>query len=53
MARRLIVRGKIRDPRHVRYAWRHWPEVSLFNGEGLPAVPFRTDQRKGVTADVR
>ena len=49
----LLVRGEVRDPRHVRYAWRHWPQISLFNGDGLPAVPFRTDDRPGVTRDAR
>lgn len=29
------------DPRFVRYGWRGWTEVSLFNHEGLPASPFR------------
>lgn len=49
----VVVRGEVRDPSHVRYAWRHWPKISLFNDEGLPAVPFRTDDRKGVTAGAR
>ena len=40
-------------PRHVRYAFRHWPTCNLFNQDGLPASPFRTDTRKGVTADAR
>ena len=30
-------------PLHVRYAWRNHLEVNLANGEGLPAIPFRTD----------
>lgn len=30
-------------PVAVRYAWRNAPVAGLFNGEGLPAVPFRTD----------
>jgi sialate O-acetylesterase len=30
-------------PRAVRYAWADYPAVNLFNGAGLPAVPFRTD----------
>jgi sialate O-acetylesterase len=30
-------------PRAVRYAWVDYPEVNLYNGAGLPAVPFRTD----------
>ncbi|MBE6904182.1 MAG: hypothetical protein E7480_06200 [Ruminococcaceae bacterium] len=25
----------------IRYAWTSWPSVSLFNGNGLPAEPFR------------
>jgi sialate O-acetylesterase len=28
-------------PRSVRYAWADNPEVSLYNGQGLPASPFR------------
>jgi sialate O-acetylesterase len=31
------------SPAAVRYAWDDDPEVSLFNAEGLPASPFRTD----------
>ena len=27
----------------VRYAWADNPECNLYNSEGLPAVPFRTD----------
>ena len=30
-------------PVAVRYAWGDNPEVSLYNVEGLPASPFRTD----------
>ena len=45
--------GSITEPRHVRYAFCHWPSCNLFNREGLPASPFRTDARKGVTADAR
>ena len=37
-------------PAHVRYAWADNPAVNLVNAEGLPAVPFRTDDRKGLTA---
>lgn len=49
----VVVEGSMAAPRHVRYAFRHWPQISLFNREGLPASPFRTDTRKGVTADAR
>ncbi len=43
---RVIVKGKgIRKPAAVRYAWADNPEgANLYNREGLPAAPFRTDQ---------
>jgi sialate O-acetylesterase len=31
------------NPTQVRYAWQSNPAATLFNGAGLPAVPFRTD----------
>lgn len=34
---------QVKNPVAVRYAWADNPEVSLYNREGLPAVPFRTD----------
>jgi sialate O-acetylesterase len=40
---------KIAKPVSVRYAWKNSPKVNLFNKEGLPAVPFRTDKWKGIT----
>ena len=30
-------------PVAVRYGWSNNPPVSLYNKEGLPASPFRTD----------
>lgn len=30
-------------PVAVRYAWQDNPEITLYNGAGLPAAPFRTD----------
>jgi sialate O-acetylesterase len=35
---------EVNAPRFVRYAWQANPRATLFNGAGLPAVPFRTDQ---------
>lgn len=32
------------NPMFVRYAWLGNPEFSLYNQEGLPASPFRTDE---------
>lgn len=38
---------QIKDPVAVRYAWANNPEgCNLYNKEGLPAVPFRTDRPK-------
>ena len=34
---------KITKPTDIRYAWAMVPDANLFNHEGLPAVPFRTD----------
>jgi len=31
------------NPVAVRYAWEPFPDCNLFNSEGLPASPFRTD----------
>jgi sialate O-acetylesterase len=31
------------EPVAARYAWQSYPTATLYNGAGLPAVPFRTD----------
>ncbi len=36
---------EVKDPVAVRYAWASNPSCNLFNAEGLPASPFRTDDR--------
>ncbi len=36
-------------PVAVRYGWADNPECTLYSGAGLPASPFRTDTRPGVT----
>ncbi|MEX1113647.1 MAG: sialate O-acetylesterase [Akkermansiaceae bacterium] len=33
----------VSNPQAVRYGWENVPDVNLFNQEGLPASPFRTD----------
>jgi sialate O-acetylesterase len=33
----------VAHPVAVRFGWANYPEVNLFNREGLPASPFRTD----------
>ncbi len=37
---------KASQPVAVRYAWKDNPEATLYNAEGLPASPFRTDWPK-------
>ena len=40
----------IKDPKSVRYGWANNPDdVNLYNIEGLPANPFRTDDWPGIT----
>ncbi|MBN1805166.1 MAG: hypothetical protein JW837_07945 [Sedimentisphaerales bacterium] len=41
---------KVPEPAAVRYAWADNPVCNLYNKEGLPASPFRTDSWPGVTA---
>ncbi len=41
---------KVPDPVAVRYGWGDNPDVNLYNQEGLPASPFRTDDWPGITA---
>ena len=46
----VIVSSKsVPDPNAVRYAWQSNPAATLFNGAGLPAAPFRTDDWPGIT----
>lgn len=41
----VVWNNKIPKPKAVRYAWADNPnEANLFNREGLPASPFRTDE---------
>lgn len=36
---------EVQDPKYVRYAWADDPvNPNLYNKEGLPAAPFRTDE---------
>ena len=34
---------EVPEPVAVRYAWTNAPDANLYNGAGLPAVPFRSD----------
>jgi sialate O-acetylesterase len=53
-----LVKGKIivssetvKEPQEVRYGWKKWVVPTLFNVEGLPASPFRTDDFPPTTKD--
>ncbi len=39
----VVSAAEVREPVALRYAWTNSPIVSLYNGAGLPAAPFRTD----------
>jgi sialate O-acetylesterase len=45
---------EVPDPLAVRYGWADNPdEANLYNHEGLPAAPFRTDSWPGLTEEAR
>jgi len=39
----LVWSDAVKDPKNVSYAWDNYPRVNLYNKEGLPAAPFRSD----------
>lgn len=45
----IVWNTNIKKPVAVRYAWASNPICNLYNGAGLPASPFRTDDWKGKT----
>ena len=47
----VVSSDKVSQPVAVRYAWADNPVCNLYNKEGLPASPFRTDDWPGVTVD--
>jgi sialate O-acetylesterase len=47
----LVYSPDVPNPVAVRYAWDINPVCNLFNGAGLPAVPFRTDDWPMITRD--
>lgn len=50
----IVWNDEVADPVAVRYAWAdNNIEANLFNMEGLPASPFRTDTWRGVTEEAR
>lgn len=50
----IVVCDQVNAPVAVRFAWADNPEdANLFNKEGFPAVPFRSDTWEGITKDAR
>jgi sialate O-acetylesterase len=42
----VISAPEVPAPVAARYAWENFPTCNLYNGAGLPASPFRTDDWK-------
>ena len=40
----ILTSPEVDEPIAIRYAWADNPATNLYNSEGLPAVPFRTDK---------
>ena len=41
----VLTNKEVSNPKYVRYAWADNPDTAnIFNSEGLPALPFRTDK---------
>jgi sialate O-acetylesterase len=49
----IVSSPSVSNPVAARYAWQSNPAATLFNGAGLPAGPFRTDNWPLVTQGVR
>jgi sialate O-acetylesterase len=46
----VVSSDQVSNPVAVHFAWADNPEdANLFNKDGFPAVPFRTDTWKGIT----
>ncbi len=49
-----VMSDSVNHPVAVRYGWSNAPEdINLYNADGFPASPFRTDNWPGVTDTVR
>jgi sialate O-acetylesterase len=50
----VVYSDQVNNPVAVRYAWANNPDdANLYNNEGLPASPFRTDDWPGITFGVK
>ena len=49
----VVYSPEVKNPVAVRYGWADNPDdVNLYNNQGVPASPFRTDHWKGITYGV-
>ncbi len=49
----VVSSDKVPNPVAVRYGWANFPVVNLWNKEGLPASPFRTDDFPAITKEAK
>jgi sialate O-acetylesterase len=49
----VVSSNKVAEPVAVRYGWSNTAQPNLFNDEGLPASPFRTDDWPAMTAGTK
>ncbi len=50
----VVYSNRVKNPVAVRYGWANNPDdANLYNAEGLPASPFRTDEWPGITHGVK
>jgi sialate O-acetylesterase len=49
----VVTSDKVSAPLAVRFGWADYPVVNLYNQEGFPASPFRTDDFPGKTTGRR
>lgn len=45
----VVSSSEVTEPIAVRYGWANHPICNLYNRDGLPASPFRTDEFPGIT----
>lgn len=48
----VVCAEEVTHPVAVHYGWANWTEANLFNKEGFPATPFRTDDFPLITEGV-
>ena len=41
----IVYSEKVKEPKSVRYGWKNYVEINLFNKYGLPASPFNTESK--------